>query len=450
LELKDLFLAPLYMLIFYGIATKIRNKHFKGHPFEPYFMKALHLKFFGAIGAGMVYWFYYDYGDTRGFFNRGKNIYNYIINDFSSFFDYMFPSKHSFQSYDVINNLNYLKAFSDTASYFMYKSSAFLSFFTFNTYTCIALIFAFFCFLSSLYFYKALDRKFPSLHKEIAIAIFFIPSVFFWGSGLFKDSLTFACLCLVAGGGFNLLDRHKPLKSFMLIVFGAYVILEIKGYILLSFAPCFGLYIFLSYNHKIKSAALRKVMLPLFLSLGLITGYFFMQQVSSATPEWSVDRIEARAKDMQQWHDILGKTYSGDGAGSHYSVGDIGDFSIGGMLSKFPLVISITFFQPFLWQVRSPFMLLTSLEGMFFLWLTIKLFKSYGVAMVLKTIAENPIISFCLSYALIFGFAVGYTSFNYGALARYKIPCLPFYLLFIYFSEHFLRKKKAELASNKL
>jgi len=119
MELKDLFLAPLYMLIFYAIATKIRNKHFKGHPFEPYFMKALHLKFFGAIGAGMVYWFYYDYGDTRGFFFRGKNIQDYILNDPSSFFDYIFPNRYGIQSFETLNNLINLKAFDDTASYFM-------------------------------------------------------------------------------------------------------------------------------------------------------------------------------------------------------------------------------------------------------------------------------------------------------------------------------------------
>jgi len=430
------------MLIFYGIATKIRNKHFKGHPFESYFMKALHVKFFGAIGAGMVYWFYYSYGDTRGYFKKGQIIYEYILSDFSSFFDYMMPSRHANQSYYVLANLENLKAFRDSASYFMYKVSALLSFFTFSTYSCIAIIIAFFCFITSLYFYQSLIKMYPNFWKEAAIAIFFIPSVFFWGSGLFKDSLTFAGLCLVSGGAFNILSRHKVLKSFLLLSIGSYLILNLKAYILLSFAPFLGLYIFLSYGHKIKSVALRRALLPFFIFLGIAAGYVFLQQVSSVAGGWSLDRIEGRAKDMQQWHDVLGKIYSGDGAGSNYSVGDIGDFSLVGMLSKFPLVLSITFFRPFPWEVKTPFMLINSIEGLFFLWLTIRLFKDYGLKNVFQIIGKQPIILFCLLFALAFGFSVGYTSYNYGALARYKIPCLPFYLLSIYFTEYFLKEQK--------
>ncbi|HRA12632.1 MAG TPA: hypothetical protein PKX31_13225, partial [Chitinophagaceae bacterium] len=34
---------------------------------------------------------------------------------------------------------------------------------------------------------------------------------------------------------------------------------------------------------------------------------------------------------------------------------------------------------------------------------------------------------FCLVFTLIFAFAVGISSYNFGTLSRYKIPCLPFY-----------------------
>jgi hypothetical protein len=447
LELKDLFLAPLYMLIFYGIATKIRNKHFKGHPFEPYFMKALHLKFFGAIGAGMVYWFYYDYGDTRGFFNRGKEIHNFIINDFSLFFNFMFPSSNPEQPYEVLQYLKYVRALNDTASYFMFKTSAFISFFTFTSYTCIAVTFAFFCFLSSLYFYKVIVKKFPDISIEIAIAVFFIPNVIFWGSGLFKDSLTFSGLLLVTGSSLNLLERHKPLKSILLLLFGIYLVINIKTYVILSFAPCFAMYLFLSYNHKIKSVVLRRMALPLFVGIGILAGYYLILQVGEMNSRWNLDNIEKQAYDMQWWHESV-KNISGDaGAGSYYSVGEIGDFSIVGMLLKLPLVLTITFFRPFIWEVRNPFMLLASIEGMFFLWITLKSIRKYGFAAFFKSIFSNPIVAFFFSYAVIFGFAVGYTSFNFGALVRYKIPCLPFYLLFIYINSYYLNLPKLHKVS---
>ena len=32
---------------------------------------------------------------------------------------------------------------------------------------------------------------------------------------------------------------------------------------------------------------------------------------------------------------------------------------------------------------------------------------------------------FFTGFSIIFGFAVGFTAYNFGALVRYKIPCLP-------------------------
>jgi hypothetical protein len=59
------------------------------------------------------------------------------------------------------------------------------------------------------------------------------------------------------------------------------------------------------------------------------------------------------------------------------------------------------------------------------------LFKA-GFIRFLKLIAENPEVQFCLVFSVIFAFAVGFTSFNFGALARYKIPFMPFYYIALF------------------
>jgi hypothetical protein len=44
---------------------------------------------------------------------------------------------------------------------------------------------------------------------------------------------------------------------------------------------------------------------------------------------------------------------------------------------------------------------------------------------------------------LIFAFAVGISSYNFGALSRYKIPCLPFYalgLVLVYYKNRPIQK----------
>ena len=46
-------------------------------------------------------------------------------------------------------------------------------------------------------------------------------------------------------------------------------------------------------------------------------------------------------------------------------------------------------------------------------------------------VGKDPNLMFFLIFSLIFAFAVGITSYNFGALSRYKIPCLPFYGAFL-------------------
>jgi hypothetical protein len=40
---------------------------------------------------------------------------------------------------------------------------------------------------------------------------------------------------------------------------------------------------------------------------------------------------------------------------------------------------------------------------------------------------QDPTILFCLVFSLIFAFAVGVSTYNFGTLMRYKIPLMPFY-----------------------
>ncbi len=59
----------------------------------------------------------------------------------------------------------------------------------------------------------------------------------------------------------------------------------------------------------------------------------------------------------------------------------------------------------------------------------------------------NPNVLFCWVFSLTFAFAVGVSTFNFGTLARYKIPMLPFLLtaLLLVLSDSKSDKKVAEL-----
>jgi len=112
--------------------------------------------------------------------------------------------------------------------------------------------------------------------------------------------------------------------------------------------------------------------------------------------------------------------------GSAYSLGDVGS-GIGGLLTKIPAAINVTLFRPYPWEARKPIVAITALEALLFLFLTLKIIFKIGLKNIWATISADPTIQFCLVFTLIFAFAVGISSYNFGTLSRYKIPCLPFY-----------------------
>jgi hypothetical protein len=77
-------------------------------------------------------------------------------------------------------------------------------------------------------------------------------------------------------------------------------------------------------------------------------------------------------------------------------------------------------------------MLLSALEALFFLVLTVKILLKVGILKTIKMITKEPIILFCILFALVLAFAVGVNSGNFGTLVRYKIPLMPYYLAALY------------------
>ena len=97
--------------------------------------------------------------------------------------------------------------------------------------------------------------------------------------------------------------------------------------------------------------------------------------------------------------------------------------------AKFPLAVNVTFFRPYVWEVKNPVMLLSALESLLIMLFTIKVIRKTGLGRFFRHIVSNKEVLFCISFAMIFGFAVGFTTYNFGSLVRYKAPCIPFFLV---------------------
>ena len=147
---------------------------------------------------------------------------------------------------------------------------------------------------------------------------------------------------------------------------------------------------------------------------------------------------------MQRWHTYRVEVLKG-GDGSAYNLGHV-VFTPMGMIAKIPAAINVAIFRPYIWESRNPVVFLSALESLFFLYVTIRLLFLFLQApgRGFKFLSENSIIYFMIVFSLFFAFSVGFTSYNFGALSRYRIPLLPFYLCAILLTtDHLKNYKKA-------
>ncbi len=423
----DFILTPIYLLFIYVLAYIVRSRIDSHLDYKKFFLWALTLRIVGAIATGLIYQYYYNGGDTFTFYQGTKVIWQAFTESPQAAFTIIFEEAGVYIPETVKYTQN-IWTFRDPGTFMIVRLASFIGFFCFNTYLTISVIFATFSFFGVWKLYTLFVRLYPHLYRELAIAILFMPSVVFWGSGLFKDTVTFASLAWLTYSVYKVFIERKDILTNVITGSAcAFLIINIKIYILLSFLPPLLFWILLHYKEQINSPFLRRTIAPLIIISSITISFFLIQQLGEEFEKYAASNVFDSAASMQRWHSYLARNDQGSG----YNLG-IQSGSPQEILSTIPAAINVTLFRPYLWEVRNPFMLLTALESLFILFLTIKAFFKTGFFSFFRTVFRDPFILFNMSFALIFAFAVGFSTYNFGALARYKIPCLPFFVAGLY------------------
>jgi hypothetical protein len=436
LEVKDFLLAPLFLLIIYTIAYIIRDKFIAvDDPTRKYFIIGLNLKVIGAFATGLIYWFYYGDGDTIYYFRRISYLNNLISRDLTTGLKVLFYSK-SEMDLNLYSHLVRVR-YNDSSYFKVVQIGTLLSLFSLKTYIGIALYFSFVSYLGLWLLYRVFYHYYPELYKQLAYAVLFIPSVVFWGSGLFKDTITIGCVAWSVYNVYSIFIKPKRrlINAFILII-NIFLIASIKTYIVACLIPMLLVWVVLIFRGNIKSKFARISITPLLILATAGGGFLMTKQISSMSDTFRLDQLEQRALDMVWWHTQVKEIYGEEGGGgSFYSLGNPYDFSPMGIVKKVPQAINVTFFRPYLWEAGNPVMFMSALESLalfiFFGYLLLKLKIN-----LFRRMFGNPFLVMCFGFALLFSVGVGITSSNFGALVRYKIPAMPFFvagLTIIYF-----------------
>ncbi len=331
------------------------------------------------------------------------------------------------------------------SSVFTKQITSIINLFSFNSFWSCTLVFSALSMIGLWLLFISFYRLFPQLHKQLAIVTLFIPGVVFWSSGIMKDSLCLLFTGVIVWTIQNLfLFNKRKLVSLCLLLFSFYVIINLKAYIALALLVSLALYAMLTLRSRIKSFFFRIMVLPFAAVVIFGIAFLSMNEIGESLQRYSLENLAETAQTYQDYHSRISVAGRGseNRTGSAYSLGDIDFSSAASIASKFPLALNVTFFRPYLWEVTNPVMLLSALESFLIMLYTFKVIFKTGIFRFFRHLLSDKEILFCITFALIFGFAVGFTTYNFGALVRYKAPCIPFYLIALVLINSLPKKKK--------
>jgi hypothetical protein len=436
LTIWDLLLTPLYLVVLIFIAKRMRDKRYpEGHPLRKYFLPGLLVRFGGVIFIALVYQYYYGSGDTFSYFNHSKLINTSLEDSFSIWAKLLLRISPDSDPY-LYKYSSQLYWYNDAPSYTVGAIGAIFGLLNGTSYIPISLLFAFAAYTGVWAMFRTFVNLYPSYYKQLAIAFLFIPSTFVWGSALFKDTICMFGLGWMTYSVFHIfMYRNFSVKNLFMLVLSFYLVAVVKVYILVAFIPALSIWLLMNYSQRIRTKALRAATNVFVIGLSIAGMLLLSQNFATELGRYSLDKLAVTAKQTQGYISNVSETEGG----SAYDLGEY-DPTLPGMLSKFPQAVVVTLFRPFLWEVKKPIMLLSALESLFFLGLLLYTLTKNGLKASIRFVAKDPNLIFFLIYALIFAFAVGISTGNFGSLSRYKIPCIPFFaafLLILYSKYHF-------------
>lgn len=279
------------------------------------------------------------------------------------------------------------------------------------------LLYALFGFIGFVFFFVIAIKTIPDNTKFGQIylfpALFFLPNLHFWSSGVGKDSLLFLCVGMFVYSLLNI-SRRIPLLILALLI--AYLI---RPHIVLFLLLAFGL----AYLLDTKIQPFKRVFLSVvLLSIGIAILPTVME--FAKIDEASVESFEEFSENKS---DLLSRDQTGS--------------RIDASSASYPVKLFAFLYRPFFFDINGLPALVASLENLLLLLLSIKVLFSKPITAFRKA----PFIVKGLLLFLVLGtLAFSATLANIGIMIRMRNMFLPGLIIFILWTLSYQHQLKVE------
>ncbi|MEI7595002.1 MAG: hypothetical protein WCK02_04580 [Bacteroidota bacterium] len=313
-------------------------------------------------------------------------------------------------------------------NHFIIRVNAFLFLFSFGIYQVHSIIFCFFAFLGSVLFYRGLKNKIIELPMVVLFLFILTPTILLWTSGNLKEAILLLGLGLFFYGSFGLMKNNKiQFKNSLIAVLSIFILLSIKSYVL--YLMIFLLFAYLHNSfHKVKHPIINYFgVFCLGIIAALILGKYYP----------SYDFVNLISYKQRDFYNLAFEQNSG----SILYCPRISN-SIISLILAIPVALFNVVFQPF--SLSEPLKLLATFENLYLLVFPLLAIAFFNKSNFIKY--QNEII-FCFAFVLVLYILIGLTTPVAGAIVRYKMPALFFYMIGFLLLIDFTKLSKYKLLS---
>ena len=204
------------------------------------------VKVFFGVALWWIYTYYYTEratADIYKYFDDSKVMYDALWVHPSDYIRMLFGFGNDNPYFDRVyyTHMNHwYHEFGNTIyndNHTIIRFNAFVRIFSFGHYNVHSVFMCFISFIGLTAIYKTFEKQMPDKKRPLALAVFLVPSVLLWSSGVLKEGFLFFGLGLLLYHFHHCVFRQLNLKSFAWIVLALFLLMIAKFYVLACLGP---------------------------------------------------------------------------------------------------------------------------------------------------------------------------------------------------------------------
>jgi hypothetical protein len=397
-------LFAAYLVAFAWLVTKTRFFAKTGLT-KPQLVIIFLMKVIAGIFYGWMGHFYGNFAqmiDTWNYHHGGLQEYQLLASDPHEYFTNLF---YNYKDSNALHSFFGSKDsyWNDLKSNVFIKFLSVLDIFSFGHYYVNVIFYSFISLFGPMAFYRVATDVFNARKLTLLVSVFFVPSFFYWSSGLHKEGLLFVGVALIL---FHIYFAQKEKKwkasRWLGILLGLVILLLLRNFVLALIVPAIIGWVIANRQ--------RKYAIVSFIAVYLVCSvcFFGLRYIQP-----SLDFPRAVVNKQQAFLQLIGN--------SSININEL-EPTVGSFLKNTPQAILLSAARPYPSDVHHLLSLAAATETIL-LWLLLLLFMLFPLR---QTVASKNTIYFCVFFSISLLLAIGFSVNNLGAIVRYRSIVLPF------------------------